>query len=219
MGIHADHPEGPHLGVHVIACARDPHRLGLWGSLRLEDGIMKNKPNITISEDFVSDQHDLFRALVESIDWDQRMQARKTASFGVPYDYSGMTYEATPFPPWLEALATQVADQVGWQPNNGLLNYYPQRRSSMGMHADDVERLAPDTGIAIVSLGAPRMMVFERNDDSYMWGRDLPPGSLLVMDLDTQRTWRHAIPPRPLGPRISITLRQVRSDAAVDEAV
>ena len=84
MGIHADHPEGPHLGVHVIACTRDPHRLGLWGSLRLEDGIMKNKPDITISENFVSDQHDLFRALVGSIDWDQRMQARKAVGFQLP---------------------------------------------------------------------------------------------------------------------------------------
>lgn len=180
---------------------------------------MKNKPHITISEDFITDQHALFRTLVRDIEWDQRMQARKTASFGVPYDDSGVTYAMNPFPPWLDALTARVARHVGWQPNNCLLNYYPQRRSSMGMHADNVERLEPDTGIAIVSLGAPRMMVFERNDDSYMWGRDLEPGSLLVMDLDTQRTWRHAIPPRPLGPRISLTFRRMRSSAQVDEAV
>ncbi len=180
---------------------------------------MKNKPNITITEDFVADQHALFRALVRDVEWDQRMQARKTASFGVPYDYSGLTYATNPFPPWLEALASQVADSVGWEPNNCLLNYYPQRRSSMGMHADQVEHLDPDTGIAIVSLGAPRMMVFERNDDNRTWGRELPPGSLLVMDLDTQLTWRHSIPPRPLGPRISLTYRRILVDAQVEEAV
>ncbi len=180
---------------------------------------MKNKPDITISEEFVADHVPMFRALVRDIDWEQSMQARKTASFGVPYDYPGMTYEACPLPPLLETLATQVATRVGWEPNNCLLNYYPQRRSSMGMHADDIERLEEGTGVAIVSLGASRMMVFERIDDSYMWGRDLRPGSLLVMDLDTQRTWRHAVPPRPLGPRISVTFRRILLDAEVDEAV
>ena len=171
---------------------------------------MNTQPDITITYDFLPEQETLFRALIGSVEWDQRMRARKTASFGVPYRDAGIDYDAEPFPDAIAELLDRVATQLGWDPNHCLLDYYPQRRSATGMHVEPVEHLDPDTGIAIVSLGAPRIMVFERIDDGYMCGRELRPGSLLVMDLPTQAVWRHGVPARPgVGPRISATFRKV----------
>ncbi|MEM6994614.1 MAG: alpha-ketoglutarate-dependent dioxygenase AlkB [Myxococcota bacterium] len=171
---------------------------------------MSTDPDITITNDFVADHAPLFRSLVDGIEWDDCMRARKTASFGVPYNYSQMSYAPAGFPDLVRGVAERVANHVGWTPNSCLLNYYPQRRSSMGMHADNIDRLHPDSGIAIVSLGAPRVMVFERDDGSNVCGRELRPGSLMVMGLVSQRGWRHGVPARPgVGPRISMTFRHV----------
>lgn len=176
---------------------------------------MSTYPDITITDSFVNDHQALFSGLVDGVEWDQRMRARKTASFGVPYDYSGMTYDPEPFPDLLLPLAAQVEAHLGWMPNNCLLNYYPQRRSSMGMHADAVERLAPGSSIVIVSLGSPRVIVFERDDGSDVCGRQLAPGSLLVMSLASQNGWRHGVPARPgVGPRISVTFRRIVGESA-----
>jgi hypothetical protein len=51
-----------------------------------------------IEENFVPDSQPLFASLAETIAWDDRLRARKAASFGLPYNYSGITYQATPFP-------------------------------------------------------------------------------------------------------------------------
>ena len=72
----------------------------------------------------------------------------------------------------------RVADRLDWQPNSALANYYQYRHSRMGMHADAVDRLDPDTAVAVVSLGAPRLIMFERHDGSDSWARTLRPGIL-----------------------------------------
>lgn len=171
---------------------------------------MNMQPDIEITNDFLPEQETLFRALIGSVEWDQRMRARKTASFGVPYRDAQIDYDAQPLPDALAKVRDDVAEQLGWEPNHLLLDYFPQRRSATGMHVEKVEHLDPDTGIAIVSLGATRIMVFERIEDGYMCGRELPPGSLMVMDLPTQALWRHGMPARPgVGPRINITFRKL----------
>jgi len=38
--------------------------------------------------DFIPNHQELFDVLVNETIWDERMKARKTASFGVPYNYS-----------------------------------------------------------------------------------------------------------------------------------
>jgi hypothetical protein len=50
------------------------------------------EPKIVLIDTFITDQSELFSELMVSVDWDERMKARKTASIGVSYDYSGITY-------------------------------------------------------------------------------------------------------------------------------
>ncbi|MGE3635023.1 MAG: alpha-ketoglutarate-dependent dioxygenase AlkB, partial [Sandaracinaceae bacterium] len=141
--------------------------------------------------------------------WDERIRARKTASFGEPYDYAGLDYARAGFPPELEAVRVKVAERIGLGFNNCLLNYYPDGRSRMGFHADAEAGIVPGTGVAIVSLGAQRNLRFRRTDRlderlDYV----LEPGSLVFMEPEVQRVWQHALPRSSArAPRVSLTFR------------
>lgn len=55
--------------------------------------------DIAYSPGFVAEPDALFARLRAETAWDTRMRARLTASWGVPYDYSQLTYAEAPFPP------------------------------------------------------------------------------------------------------------------------
>ena len=168
-----------------------------------------NEPSLLIQNDFVANPDALFAALQGEVEWDERMRARKTASFGVPYNYSQMHYEAAPFPSAIGALLPRIAGTVGFLPNNCLANYYPDGNATMGFHSDSLVGLVPGTGVAIVSLGAPRLLTFRRLDDkSVRWEVALPNGSLLYMPPEVQHEWTHGVLPQSdAGARISLTFR------------
>jgi alkylated DNA repair dioxygenase AlkB len=160
---------------------------------------------------FVPDPAALFATLRDEVVWDQRMKARRTASMGEPYNYSQMDYPRAPWHPLVSALLSGLAPHVGAAPTNCLLNLYPSGASTMGWHADDISALAPGTGIAIVSLGAARPLLFRRRDGGV--GHDvieqvLEAGSLLVMSGAMQQEWQHSLPAAPsAGERMSLTFR------------
>jgi hypothetical protein len=82
------------------------------------------QPQLTIEPDFYLDHDVLFASLRQSIHWDDRMTARRTASVGKPYNYSQIDYPETPMLPELIGLQTQLQARLGIQFNNCLLNYY-----------------------------------------------------------------------------------------------
>lgn len=86
----------------------------------------------------------------------------------------------------------------------------------MGFHSDSAMGLLPDSGVAIVSLGATRPLRFrriERRDERLDYV--LTAGSLLYMEVAVQRLWEHAIPRRSrCEPRISLTFRAVAPEQA-----
>lgn len=161
--------------------------------------------------EFVPDSDALYEAFAERIAWDERMRARRTASFGEPYDYSGISYPRTPFPTEIADLARRVWERVGFTPNNCLANHYPDGCSSMGFHSDAIDRLEAGSGIAIVSLGAARDLVFRpRTGSGDDHVRRLEPGSLLLMSAEMQSDWRHGLPAcDDTGGRISLTFRRL----------
>lgn len=170
-----------------------------------------NPPPILLETHFVSQPDDLFEHLVHSVVWDERMRARKTASFGTSYDYSQMTYPEALMPPEIDALCEAIHKRLGFRPNNCLLNYYPDGDASMGFHSDSSEELAPGTGVAIVSLGTARSIVYRsKSDRSVEFDYPLPSGSLLFMTKAVQDDWLHAIPKAlGVGARISATFRDI----------
>src|SRR5689334_17210695 len=109
---------------------------------------------IVYAQDFVTDPDNLFQSLASQVVWDERLRARKTASFGKPYNYSGMVYQAAPMHALLVPLVDRLESLVGLSADNCLLNYYEDGRSTMGFHSDANIDLAPGSGVAIISLGS-----------------------------------------------------------------
>ncbi|MFC3150056.1 alpha-ketoglutarate-dependent dioxygenase AlkB family protein [Litoribrevibacter euphylliae] len=169
------------------------------------------EPNLIIIENFVKESDSLFLNLKESVNWDERMKARKTASFGVAYDYSGITYPNEDMPQVLGAICEKIDEELGFKPNNCLLNYYLDGDSSMGYHSDSSEELLEGTGVAIVSLGSERNISYRSKEDKEIKHKyPLKSGALLYMNDEVQEKWMHAIPKQKgVGERISLTFRHI----------
>lgn len=169
--------------------------------------------SIRLLTDFLRDSHALYEHLATSVTWDTRIRARKAASFGLPYNYSGTEWPAMPFPDAIAPLLARVRAEVGFEPNNCLANFYPDGNSTMGFHSDSIAELEPDTGIVIVSLGAERTITFRRIDKTVSESHQLPSGSLLRMCPEMQADWKHAIlaSPSATGGRISLTFRRMKA--------
>jgi alkylated DNA repair dioxygenase AlkB len=164
---------------------------------------------LLIDDTFLIDQMALFNTLIHSVRWEGSMAARRTASFGVPYNYAQMTYPAVPMHSALVPVVEQLHEALGVRFNNCLLNFYETGRSKMGFHADDTTHLQPNTGVAIVSLGHPRKITYRsKADKTLQHSFTLLPGSLLYMSSAIQSAWVHAIKKQKgVGPRISLTWR------------
>jgi alkylated DNA repair dioxygenase AlkB len=170
------------------------------------------KPNVLLFENFVSDASELFRFCTSKIAWDSTMNARQTASFGVPYNYSQMSYPASPIPTPLQKLMDDLEEKLPFHPNNCLANFYPDGGAKMGFHFDSLENLVEGTGVAIVSLGASRPLTFRsRKDKSVEDAVEMASGSLLYMPPEVQNEWLHGLlkSEEEVGARISLTFRQM----------
>ncbi|MEH1941675.1 MAG: alpha-ketoglutarate-dependent dioxygenase AlkB [Nostoc sp.] len=168
-----------------------------------------NEPDLLINDLFLPNSHFLFDSLISIINWDERIRARKTASFGSPYNYSNIYYNSCPMLNELIPIIDRLEKHFGFRPNNCLVNYYTNGNSTMGFHSDSIDELMDDTGISIISLGAERIITFQNKQDksiehSYL----LKSGSLLFMPQKTQKYWKHGILKQPeTSGRISLTFR------------
>jgi alkylated DNA repair dioxygenase AlkB len=166
---------------------------------------------VTLIDAFVPEPSRLLERLKETVSWDTRMRARLTASFGAPYNYSGISYPQVPMHAELEALARAVERAVGHPVTNCLINFYPGGGSTMGFHSDSYAQLREGTTVSIVSLGGPRTLRFRgKEQKTLMHDVLLTSGSLLVMQQRVQEEWLHALPPEPgAAPRMSLTFRDI----------
>lgn len=164
-------------------------------------------PNL-IDMDFASE---VFLLLKETVTWNKKMASRYTESFGVPYHYSAMCYEEKQMPDIIQELTLTVAERTGYKANNCLLNYYLDGDSKMGFHSDDLSQLANGTGVAILSLGVAREILFKhKHFTDIIESICLSHGSLLYMNDKTQQEWLHSIPKsNSQAGRISLTFRQL----------
>lgn len=155
----------------------------------------------------------LFDEIIKNTNWDDSLLARKTVSYGVPYNYNNMIYTKQKFPKYISDLASKVEKHIGFYPNNCLINYYYESKSKMGFHSDQIDILYENTGIAIFSLGSNRIMKFKhKNDVTLFFEIELRSQSLLYMTQNFQKNWLHAILPATLinSERISITFRKIK---------
>jgi alkylated DNA repair dioxygenase AlkB len=109
------------------------------------------------------------------------------------------------------ALSAHYRGELGEPFATAGLCYYRGGNDSVAWHGDTIGRGASeDTMVAIVSVGAPRVLALRRRGGGGpVLRHSLGHGDLLVMGGSCQRTWEHAVPKtaRPVGPRISIQFR------------
>jgi alkylated DNA repair dioxygenase AlkB len=149
----------------------------------------------------------------------RRLQPRLIAWYGDPaavYRYSGLTLEPLPWHPCLLEIRDRLADYSDAPFNSVLANAYRDGSDSMGWHRDDEAELGQDPVIASVSLGQERRFLLRKNGEPSQ-ALMLVPGSLLLMQRDFQRRYRHALPKtrRPVGLRINLTYRVVKGQPPV----
>lgn len=167
--------------------------------------------DVVYIENFIPNPNLIFHHLNKNIDWDLRMKSRKTASFGVAYNYSQISYASKNMIPEIEDLSLLINKYLKFKPNNCLINLYENGNSKMGFHSDQIDILAKNTGVVIVSLGQERILQF-RNivDKEIKFNYSLKNGSLLYMNQETQLNWQHSIPKdESTKPRMSITFRNL----------
>jgi alkylated DNA repair dioxygenase AlkB len=171
-----------------------------------------NALELIINDEFLPNSHLLYDRLLSIVNWDDRLRARKTASFGTPYNYSGISYDSQLMLEDLIPIIDRLEEYLGFRANNCLINYYKSGDSTMGFHSDSIEELVGNTGISIISLGAARTIAFQHkqtksDERNYL----LKSGSLLFMSQDTQKYWKHAIPKQAnIDGRISLTFRSLK---------
>jgi len=123
------------------------------------------------------------------------MQARKTASYGKAYNYSQISYPFQDFLPELHDINQLILVELGFEPNNCLINYYLNGKSKMGFHSDQTDILEDQTGVAIVSVGETRILRFRNIEDrENVIDYELPSGSLIYMSQEVQDIWQHSNP-------------------------
>jgi alkylated DNA repair dioxygenase AlkB len=167
---------------------------------------------ITYIDNFIDNPIELFNILTTNVNWDERMTARKTASFGKAYNYSQIDYPYQEFLPELKIIIGKLRSVIGFEPNNCLINFYMDGKSSMGYHSDQTDILETDTGIAIVSIGEVRVLKFRNIDNPEQFlTYELTAGSLVYMTQEIQTIWKHSIPKsNTKNARISLTFRKIK---------
>jgi alkylated DNA repair dioxygenase AlkB len=167
----------------------------------------------------------LLQTLIDDTAWRQEeitvygkpyLQPRLSAWYGdLAYSYSGIRLEPLPWTPTLLNIKRQVEALVEHEFNSVLLNYYRDQNDGMGMHSDDEHELGPQPAIASLSLGEARSLLLKHKSrkDLKTVKLALATGSLLLMQGETQRYWRHGINKQrqPCGPRINLTFRSIRA--------
>lgn len=124
----------------------------------------------------------------------------------------------TAWTPAVDAIRRAAEAVVGHPLNHALIQMYRTGRDWIREHSDKTLDLARPSNIVNVSLGRTRTMVLRPKREGAGLATQrvpLPHGSMLVMDLATNRDWYHAIRQQGPddegedGPRISLTLRHI----------
>jgi alkylated DNA repair dioxygenase AlkB len=116
--------------------------------------------------------------------------------------------------------ARLVADKLDVPFNAVGLNLYRDGRDSVAPHNDHLSELRKGFPIALVSVGATRRMTIRAKAHPRRAVHvDLEPGSLLVMDYETQLHYTHGVPKTsdPVGERISVAFRVKRTQPSPDD--
>ena len=81
----------------------------------------------------------------------------------------------------------------------------------MGWHSDDESMLKKNSAIASLSLGENKPLHFKHKNQAISFNIDQSHGSIIVMDGETQKYWKHSIKKskKSMQPRLNLTFRTI----------
>ncbi len=164
---------------------------------------------------WVSGADELFMTLLHEVPWQAERRQMYEREVAVPrlLCFYG---EGQPLPhPVLGQLRSALSQHYRQELREPFVTaglcLYRDGQDSVAPHGDTIGRSSTqDTMVAIVSLGAPRVLALRPRDGSAPAQRHrLGHGDLIVMGGSCQRTHLHSVPKtaRPTGPRISVQFR------------
>tara|TARA_B110000438_G_scaffold298702_1_gene347434 strand:- start:1250 stop:1837 length:588 start_codon:yes stop_codon:yes gene_type:complete len=180
---------------------------------------IKNYENI-FGED---DKNAWLKILIDELDWLEgeiklfgknikipRLQSWY-ADEGCNYKYSGKMLRRNNWHPVLLKIKKNIETASGEKFNSVLANLYRDGSDSMGWHSDDESSIKQDTSIASVSFGEQRPIFFKHKTDDISFSIDQSHGSLIIMNGETQKFWKHSIKKskKLMKPRINLTFRTI----------
>ncbi len=139
---------------------------------------------------------------------------RKVAWYGdknFSYTYSNKTKFALEWTSDLLELKSISESYSRTSFNACLLNLYHDGNEGVGWHSDDEKSIVDQSCIASISLNAERKFEFKSKNSGERVSILLEHGSLLLMQGQTQKYWKHQLPKsrKILKPRINLTFRKM----------
>ena len=153
-----------------------------------------------------------FETLHASIDWRQQRRVMYERELDVPRLTASFRLDDPALPSPLADAAALAGREFGTSFNAVGLNLYRDRGDSVAPHNDRLGDLEAGHPIVLLSLGAVRRMRIQHKATRAKLELDLEPGSLLLMDYESQKHYDHGIPKQraAVGPRISLAFRMRR---------
>lgn len=153
-----------------------------------------------------------FELLHANIPWRQQRRMMYERELDVPRLTASYRLDDPGLPPPLAQAAALAGGEFGVAFNSVGLNLYRDREDSVAPHNDRLGDLVAGHPIVLLSLGATRRMRIQGKRSRAKLELDLEPGSLLLMDFESQKHYDHGIPKQraSVGPRISLAFRMRR---------
>lgn len=157
----------------------------------------------------------LFDELTAAVDWRAERRLMYDRVLEVPrlVGFCDLTTGEPPHPA-IELLRRRLndryAEELGEPFTTAGFCLYRDGSDSVAWHGDTIGRSqTEDTMVAILSLGATRVLALRPRGGGTSLRLPQNHGDLLVMGGSCQRTWEHAVPKTtaPAGPRISVQFR------------
>lgn len=153
---------------------------------------------------------DWFDTLCEQGDWHTSSRMMYERMVGVPRLHCHYSISDPALPGVLRHALMLVRQHVDAPFNSIGLNFYRDEHDSVAPHNDKLHEMVSQQPVAILSLGATRIMTIRRKKPPHLKTElELEAGSLLLMGWNAQLHYDHGIPklPYPVGPRISLAFR------------
>ena len=172
-------------------------------------------------------QFDFDRLDKETV-YDKRLHNRSVAYYGeTNYSYTNITHVPKSLPE-CNTYLNQLLDHLrlvlpDFEYNSVLVTKYMNGSDHLGFHSDDEPQIVEHSDIVTISLGETRMLRFR----SKSLGDNYPEqtleaihGAVFIMSRDSQNFFQHSVvADSSLSPRISLTLRLLKSSSSTPVAV